>query len=160
MPGSLNAELEWRTEPAPQAERKGSLILLAHPDELVRARIYEALRMRQQNVVQMRSGRELIRFLATLWSLGQPLPRVIVAATHMPSWSGIDVAAGLAGSELRVPIVLIGAAEDPDAKQAVQRYRSCRLVEWPIDPQIFAHVLLREFPEPAHRAGATQGDTR
>ena len=121
MPGTNLA-----IEPEPET------VLLVEPDEDLRARAAEALRLDGFRVVEVEDGLELLDYLEALTGLGPfTRPDVIVAEMELPGTSALDCLWRLRQRDRVTPVILI-ASQGEDGERA-HRCGADLVLPWPLD---------------------------
>jgi len=113
-------------EPEPET------VLLAEPDEELRERAAEALRLDGFRVVEVEDGLELLDYLEGLTGRGRlAAPDVIVSEMELPGKSALDCLWRLRQKDRVTPVILI-ASEGEDGERA-QRWGADLVLPWPLD---------------------------
>jgi CheY-like chemotaxis protein len=113
-------------EPEPET------VLLVEPDEDLRERAAEALRLDGFRVVEVEDGLELLDYLEALTGRGAfTRPDVIVSEMELPGTSALDCLWRLRQRDRVTPVILI-ASEGEDGERA-QRCGADLVLPWPLD---------------------------
>ncbi len=112
---------------------RASLVLLAEDDDAFRALLASALRRDGFDVVEARTGRELLRQVASRHQAGVAPFDLIISDIRMPQMTGLDALAGLRAADWRTPVILITAFGDDDARAQAARLGARALFSKPFD---------------------------
>ncbi len=128
---NTGAQLHERTLVTPRLPR----VLVAEDDPDVLMMISVALRGIGYDVVQARSGGELLDHIADalLDEDAATRPDVIISDIRMPGLTGMEILAGLRGAQWRTAIVLMTAYADSATREEARRLDVDAFFEKPFD---------------------------
>ena len=126
-------------------------ILVAEDDEDIRTLIAVALRRDGYDVVEAKSGAELLEHIGSSMLFGEscPAPDVIVSDVRMPGFTGLEVLAGLRDANWQTPILLITAYGNEDTYEEAQRLGASGVFDKPFDIDDLRTAIVNLVPAAA-----------
>lgn len=110
-------------------------IVLAEDDAEMRALLVTALLQDEYEVIEVRDGAELLRYLASecLRTLTGPPIDLVISDLRMPGRSGLEVLARLRYSDWATPFILTTAFGDPETHAEARRLGAAAVFDKPFD---------------------------
>lgn len=129
-------------------------VLVAEDDDEIRLMITTALRRDGYDVLEVKSGGELLDQVGSslLFRDSMPAPDIIITDIRMPGFTGLEIAAGLRGADCRTPVVLITAYSNHETALEARRL-GAPLFEKPFELDDLQTALLNLVSERARRRG-------
>jgi two-component system response regulator (stage 0 sporulation protein F) len=121
--------------PPPGLFGQGRRILIAEDDEDMRVLLATTLRHDGFVVTEARNGMELLDQIAP-WLEGKEPPEpidVIVSDVQMPSFTGLEILAGLSEVRRRPAVILITGFGDPPTRAAAESLGAAAFFDKPFD---------------------------
>ena len=123
--------------PASRSIEHGPVVILAEDDDELRLLLARKLRRAGCNVVEARTGLQLIELavehaLAPL-TLGKPSASLVISDIRMPGWTGLEVLGLLRRAEIMVPIILMTAFGDPETHADARSLGAAAVYDKPVD---------------------------
>lgn len=107
-------------------------VLVAEDDDTFRRLLVTTLRRDGFEIVEARTGRELLDHVAAVEQSGEPFD-VIVSDVRMPGMTGMDALAGLRNADWAVPVILITAFGDEETRMEALRLGAGAFFAKPFD---------------------------
>ena len=108
-------------------------ILVADDDPDMRGLVASALRQGGYEVIEARTGMEVIDHIApTVWTRRDGF-KAIVSDVRMPELTGLDLLAALRCTKLDTPVVLMTAFGDEDVRAEARSFGATAVLEKPFD---------------------------
>lgn len=149
-PGSLDS---WTTlEKRTQQRNRPLRILLAEDEEDIRQLVAIALRAQGYEVIEARTGAELLDELGESLLYDRPLskPDVIISDIRMPGFTGLEILAGLRDAEWSTTFVLMTAFADAETRAEAIRLGADAIFEKPFDIEELL-TAVGNIPHPARQ---------
>jgi CheY-like chemotaxis protein len=126
-------------------------VLVAEDDADIRTLISVALRKDGYDVIEARSGAELLEHIGSSMLFGEsfPPPDVIVSDVRMPGFTGLEVLAGLRDANWHTPILLITAYGNDDTYEEASRLGASGVFDKPFDIDDLRTAVLNLVPNEA-----------
>jgi CheY-like chemotaxis protein len=123
-------------------------ILVAEDDEDIRTLIAIALRRDGYDVIEARTGAELLEHIGSSMLFGDafPPPDVIVSDVRMPGFTGLEVLAGLRDANWHTPILLITAYGNDETYEEAARLGASGVFDKPFDMDDLRTAILNLVP--------------
>ena len=138
-------------------------VLVAEDDFEMRRMIVRSLRRHGCEVIEAKTGAEMLDVLASelLHPAGNPPVDLIISDFHMPGVTGLSVLAGLRDAEWQTPFILITAFGGPEVRDEALRDGASAYFSKPFDlDELEEKVLELAAPDGAaatHRRCAASG---
>lgn len=132
----------------PEIGRRTFRVLLAEDDDDTRSMIAAALRQDGYEIIEARSGAELLDYVgaSVLFEDGSPAPDCIVSDIRMPGFSGTGVLAGLRDTGCDTPFVIITAFGDDETRAEAHRMGADAVLNKPFDIDDLRTVVRNLLP--------------
>jgi len=110
-------------------------VLLADDDPDLRDVLAEALRAEGFDVLEAKSGAQLLDMIAPslLGKQGAPPAELVVSDLRMPGITGLSVLGGLRQLDRTLPFILITAFADPETHAVARRLGATAVLDKPFD---------------------------
>jgi FixJ family two-component response regulator len=118
-------------------DRSRLRIAVVDDDESVRKALKRLLRAANLDATTFASGRDFLN------SLAAQLPDCVVLDLHMPGMSGMDVQQQLAGSGLRLPVVIITGHDEPETRSRCLSAGAAAYLRKPLDDETLLDAIHR-----------------
>ena len=131
--------------PLSAAGGRRPLVLLAEDDDELRSLLASVLHRDGHDVVEARTGTELLRRIevgATAGPGAPRLPDLVVSDVKMPGLSGLEVASALRLAALHIPIVLLTAFGDDEAHERADAL-GAMMLDKPFDLSVLRAAVRR-----------------
>lgn len=128
--------------------RERTRVVVAEDDDELRRLIAHALRDDGYEVIEARSGMELLDQLSSLILSAdtQSIPHVVVSDIRMPGVTGLEILDGLRASRGILPFILITAFGDADTHQEALRLGAVTVLDKPFRLRELKRVLRGVMP--------------
>jgi CheY-like chemotaxis protein len=109
-------------------------VVVAEDDTEMRALLAKVLSRDGYEIVEVRDGAEMLRYLEGLAGSGPggALPDLIVSDIRMPGRTGLDLVAAMHDAHIELPVILITAFSDSATQQQAAAL-SATLLDKPLD---------------------------
>jgi len=136
-------------------QRRHFRVLLAEDDEDTRVMIATALRQDGYEVIEARSGAELLDYVgaSVLFADGSPPPDCIVSDIRMPGFTGTGVLAGLRDTGCDTPFVIITAFGSDESREGAHRIGADAVFHKPFDIDDLRTVVRNLLPRRSFPSG-------
>jgi two-component system, response regulator, stage 0 sporulation protein F len=133
------------------SNRRSPQILLAEDDEDTRTIIAAALRRSGYEVVEVKTGAELLEHVGAtlLFRDLSPPPDLIVSDIRMPGFTGTGVLAGLRDADIDMPFILMTAYGGAEARRQSENLGADALFLKPFDIDEFLKTVSSLIPTAA-----------
>jgi len=143
---------QWRHQErwSPRVSKRPRVIL-AEDDADVRQLVAVALRGLGYEIIEARTGAELLDELGDGLLVGDlsARPDVIISDVRMPGLTGMEILAGLRQAEWSTPIILMTAYADLETREMAQRLGVDAFFQKPFDIDDLVTVVVNVTPTPA-----------
>jgi CheY-like chemotaxis protein len=150
-----------RTERKRARDVRPPCILVAEDDADIRAMLVAALRSDGYDVVEARTGAELLDHIGSsmLFGTSYPPPDVIISDIRMPGFTGLEVLGGLRDADWSTPILLMTAYGDEGTYEEARRMGAEAVFDKPFDIEELRNAVIGAMPDEAWRrwAAAVRG---
>ncbi|MBA2661444.1 MAG: response regulator [Bradymonadaceae bacterium] len=141
-----------------QAVGKEPTVLLVEDDDNVRELLAAVLRASGYDVIELGDGIEALNYLAasSVYHDALPRPDLIISDIQMPTFTGLDLLAGMRESRPRPPIILFTGHNDPELHAEAYRLGADRVLRKPLSPEVLVQVVREVLVARAHEFSASQ----
>ena len=118
-------------------------VLVVEDDDHIRDLIAVLLRSEDYDVVELGDGMEALNYLAASEVYGNDVrrPDLVVADILMPTFSGLDLMAGMRESDLGPPVMVVTGVRDEEIHREARRLGATRILSKPFEvPQFLVAV--------------------
>ncbi len=114
-------------------------VLVVEDDEHIRDLIAVLLRSEDYDVVELGDGMEALNYLAASEVYGNDVrrPDLVVADILMPTFSGLDLMAGMRENDLGPPVMVVTGVRDEDIHREALRLGATQILSKPFDVPAF-----------------------
>lgn len=125
-------------------------VIVAEDDPDVRRLVVVALRGHGYDIIEARTGAELLDELGQFLISGEGTgrPDVIISDIRMPGFTGLEIVAGLRQAEWSTVLVLMTAFADRETRDEAQRIGVDALFEKPFDIDDLVTAVVNMAPAP------------
>jgi len=122
-------------------------IVIAEEDDQMRMLLASMLRRDGYEVLEARTGRQLLRYIGSFLRSGRLLdpPDLIISDVRMPGASGVELVAGLRRADWITPVILLSASGDAERPVEASRLGVCVLAR-PLDIKLLRAAVQRLAP--------------
>jgi CheY-like chemotaxis protein len=140
----------WRHPRSHPAGAQPPRVIVAEDDPDVRRLVAVALRGHGYEIVEARTGAELLDELGhcLIHEDGAARPDVIISDIRMPGFTGLEIVAGLRQAEWSTVLVLMTAFADRETRDEAQRIGVDALFEKPFDIDDLVTAVVNMAPAP------------
>jgi CheY-like chemotaxis protein len=140
----------WRHQRSYPFGAQPPRVIVAEDDPDVRRLVAVALRGHGYDIVEARTGAELLDELGQclLDGDGAARPDVIISDIRMPGFTGLEIVAGLRHAEWSTVLVLMTAFADREVRDEAQRIGVDALFEKPFDIDDLVTAVVNMAPAP------------
>ena len=123
-------------------ERKRS-VLVVDDDLRVRELITMLLQSEGFEAVELSDGLEALNYLVASEVYGSDIrrPDLVVADINMPTFTGLDLLAGMRESRFQPPVMLVTGVTDDEVHKEARRLGAVRVVKKPFDVDHFLDAI-------------------
>ena len=131
----MHATAIKRETPSNPPDKRTPRVLISEDAADVRMLVAAALRGLGYEIVEVKSGAELLDELGNEILSGDPTacPDIIITDVRMPGLTGMEVLAGLRQAGWSTPIVLMTAYADPQIREEAERLGATAFFSKPFD---------------------------
>ena len=124
-------------------EKDNRFVLVVDDDDEIRELIAALLRSEGYDAVELADGLEALNYLAAAEVFGTDVrtPDLVVADILMPTFSGLDLLAGMRENELGPPVMLVTGVTDEDVRREGRRLGATCVVSKPFDVPMFLDAV-------------------
>lgn len=132
----------------PELGKRTYRVLLAEDDEDTRRMIATALRQDGYEVIEAKSGVELLDYVgaSVLFEDGSPPPDCIVSDIRMPGFTGTGVLAGLRDTGCDTPFIIITAFGTDESRKEAEQMGADAVFHKPFDIDDLRTVVKNLLP--------------
>lgn len=122
-------------------------IVIAEEDDQLRMLLAAMLRRDGYHVLEVRSGRQLLRYVGSFLLSGRLLdpPDLIISDIRLPDASGVELLAALRRADWITPVILLSASCDAERPVEARRLGACVLPK-PLDIKLLRAAVQRLVP--------------
>jgi len=134
----------------PPSTVRAPRVIVAEDETDVRKLVAVALRGLGYEIIEARSGKELLDQLGDCLLNGDKAgrPDIIISDIRMPGLTGMEILAGLRQAEWRTGIVLMTAYADPEVREEARRLGADAFFAKPFDIDDLMTVVVNMTPMP------------
>jgi CheY-like chemotaxis protein len=130
-------------------------VLVAEDEADIRQLVVVALRCQGYDVIEARTGAELLDELGDSLIFGnrRKMPDIIISDIRMPGFTGLEILAGLRDAQWSTAVVLMTAFADPEIREEALRLGAQAFFEKPfdIDDLLTAVLNIQQSPPDSGR---------